>query len=113
MKIYQGYNIEESIGYFILVLDSEGKKKPYRLAHVVRHSPDGFAWGYSGSGPADCALSILADFTGDEDLANKLHQEFKRTYIADAGLVLSIPGDAILEWIESQGFELKTYLIKD
>ncbi len=32
------------------------------LPDVKRHSPDGFEWGYSGSGPADLALSILCDF---------------------------------------------------
>ena len=26
---------------------------------VIRHSPDGFNWGYNGSGPADLALNIL------------------------------------------------------
>jgi hypothetical protein len=31
------------------------------LHHVVVHSPTGFEWGYGGSGPADLALSILAD----------------------------------------------------
>jgi len=35
------------------------------LAHVVRHSPSGFAWGYSGSGPADLARSLLIDALGD------------------------------------------------
>lgn len=34
------------------------------LRHVVRHSPDGFEWGFGGSGPADLALSILADALG-------------------------------------------------
>ena len=34
------------------------------LEHIVRHSPDGFEWGYGGSGPADLALSIVADHLG-------------------------------------------------
>lgn len=29
------------------------------LPHDPVHSPDGFAWGYRGSGPADLALAIL------------------------------------------------------
>lgn len=38
-----------------------------RLEHrVVRHSPDGFAWGYGGSGPAELALNIIVDALGDE-----------------------------------------------
>lgn len=29
------------------------------LPHTPVHSPDGFAWGYRGNGPADLALAIL------------------------------------------------------
>lgn len=47
------------------------------LEHVVLHSPTGFSWGYGGSGPADLALSILADYTGDLVLAQQLHQQLK------------------------------------
>lgn len=38
--------------------------KEYMLRHVVAHSPTGFEMGYGGSGPADLALSILADYFG-------------------------------------------------
>ena len=48
---------------------------------LFRHSAD-FAWGYSGSGPAQLALAILLDFTGDEELAIKHHQAFKQKVIA-------------------------------
>ena len=30
------------------------------------HSPTGFEWGYNGSGPAQLALALLADATGDD-----------------------------------------------
>jgi len=46
------------------------------------HSPTGFEWGYGGSGPAQLALAILADATGDEDLAIELHQTFKWEVVA-------------------------------
>lgn len=36
----------------------------YPLPHRVLHSPDGFEWGYGGSGPSDLARSILADHFG-------------------------------------------------
>ncbi len=35
-----------------------------RLHHYVNHSPTGFSWGYSGSGPTDLAASMLADRLG-------------------------------------------------
>ncbi|HEC66591.1 MAG TPA: hypothetical protein ENI23_15050 [bacterium] len=33
---------------------------------LYNHSPDGFEWGYGGSGPTQLALALLADFMGDE-----------------------------------------------
>jgi len=35
------------------------------LHHVVKHSPTGLSWGYSGSGPADTARSVLIAALGD------------------------------------------------
>jgi hypothetical protein len=64
---------------------------------VTHHSPTGYAWGYSGSGPADLALNILAWLLRREGyhgetvpcyeghcfrLAWDLHQAFKRDAIA-------------------------------
>lgn len=33
---------------------------PEQSLRVMRHSPDGFAWGYRGSGPAQLALGAHA-----------------------------------------------------
>ena len=41
------------------------------------HSPDGFEFGYGGSGPAQLALAILADALGDDERALNLYQQFK------------------------------------
>jgi len=46
------------------------------------HSPDGFEWGYPGSGPAQLALAILADHLRDDEQAINLHQRFKWEVIA-------------------------------
>lgn len=51
------------------------------LEHRVLHSPDGFSWGYGGSGPADLARSILWDAVGAEP-APWLTQEFKGRFVA-------------------------------
>lgn len=67
---------------------------------IVRHSPDGFDWGYEGSGPADLALNILYYFTRDKVFSEEYHQEFKRDFISripEAGGVL--PGPGIEAWI--------------
>jgi hypothetical protein len=46
------------------------------------HSPDGFEWGYCGSGPAQLALAILADHLSDDRQALDMYQRFKWAVIA-------------------------------
>lgn len=66
---------------------------------IWNHSPDGFQWGYGGSGPAQLALAILFDVTGDKERSVRLHQEFKRDKIAtlDDSFVLNI--NEIQHWL--------------
>jgi hypothetical protein len=47
------------------------------------HSPEGFEWGYPGSGPAQLALAILADHLRDDEQAINLHQRFKWAVVAE------------------------------
>jgi hypothetical protein len=54
---------------------------PLRL-DLCNHSPTGFEWGYGGSGPAQLALAILADVFHNDQLAVRLHQDFKWMAIA-------------------------------
>jgi len=73
---------------------------PKRSQKVWNHSPDGFNIGYHGSGPAQTALAILMCFTIDNnDLAVRLHQDFKREFVAnwEVGTVYYVDVD---KWIE-------------
>lgn len=73
------------------------------LPHVDRHSPDGFEWGFSGSGPADLAFSILLAVTGDSGLATGLYQGFKQDVVSrleHLGWVLSVAD--VRRWIETE-----------
>lgn len=71
----------------------------------VLHSPTGFEWGYGGSGPADLALNILLLFA-DRDTAYRLHQAFKKQFVAamprGGGI---IKRDIILKWLRDHGVE--------
>lgn len=49
-----------------------------KLHHDVRHSPDGFSWGYGGSGPAELARCLLLDATGTDTG----YQQFKFDVVA-------------------------------
>lgn len=81
---------------------ADDRKCPVRtnVPHlVVHHSPTGFEFGYGGSGPADLALNVCqwylesTHYQGAKtqcfdgncfSLAWVLHQDFKRTFIANA-----------------------------
>jgi hypothetical protein len=45
------------------------------------HSPDGFEWGYNGSGPTQLALAILAHEYGDK-VAQEYYLDFRRNVVA-------------------------------
>jgi hypothetical protein len=47
------------------------------------HSPNGFEWGYCGSGPAQLALAILADHLANDEQALDYYQRFKWAVIAE------------------------------
>lgn len=38
---------------------------PQKSQKIVNHSPDGFNWGYGGSGPAQLALAVMLELTGN------------------------------------------------
>lgn len=63
------------------VKGSSGRILPMRLKWRS-HSPTGFEWGYEGSGPAQLALAILAEATGDREYTLTHYQAFKRAYVA-------------------------------
>jgi len=54
---------------------------PKKSQEVTNHSPDGFAWGYGGSGPAQLALAVLLELT-EEKTALSLYADFKWHYLA-------------------------------
>lgn len=54
---------------------------PGKSQRIYNHSPDGFNWGYGGSGPAQLALGILLELT-DAVYACVEYQAFKWQFIA-------------------------------
>jgi hypothetical protein len=76
MICYEGYRTKA--GPIVAV---NGEMLDLRL-DLHNHSPDGFEWGYGGSGPAQLALAILADHLGNDEQALNLYQRFKWEVIA-------------------------------
>lgn len=73
---------------------------------VWNHSPDGFAWGYRGSGPAQLALALLLDVGEPPDLAINMHQAFKFHFVAgwDRDSPWKITTREILAWINERAW---------
>ena len=62
-RVYVGERTSDLPGDAAVAVEEGGCRWP--LPHLVYHSPSGLSWGYHGSGPADTALSILADALGE------------------------------------------------
>lgn len=65
---------------------------PKRSQSIRNHSPDGFNWGYCGSGPAQLALAICLNFMAEKD-ASAIYQHFKFSVVAG--------------WPQGKDFEIK------
>lgn len=100
-KLYVGTLSRDGIGgqYVEVVTIENDVETRHRLSHVVRHSPDGFNWGYGGSGPSDLALSIAYDCLSKED-AERYYMHVKARFVAPAGPKLRIDADDVVAWIE-------------
>lgn len=93
------------MGSITFARDADGKARillgedelPQRL---VYHSPDGFEFGYAGSGPADLALNILALLVPTREAVH-FHQMFKFDYIATAECLDTMPLTAVRGWLLS------------
>jgi hypothetical protein len=64
------------------------------------HSPDGFCWGYNGSGPAQLALAIMMFAEVGTEKSKEVYQDFKRDIIAalPTDMNFSIPIKQVDRW---------------
>lgn len=115
-KHYVGSRVKEGVSVCVCCpTKDDGNTMGYVLEprhsqKVLNHSPDGFEWGYGGSGPAQLALAILMDcFEKDKEVpVSKLvewHQEFKKDFIQNSDRHdLSVWEDDIRLWVMKQHF---------
>lgn len=87
----------------MLVYCGNTKLDPAPSLKLRNHSPDGFAWGYSGSGPAQLALAMLLHFT-DQDFALANYQQFKTDVIATLDKEgFEMDETEVAEWCKNHG----------
>jgi Family of unknown function (DUF6166) len=81
MKTYRGWRRADGTAFVRIATNGELWRLSLRL-DLCSHSPSGFEWGHTGSGPAQLALAILADALRHDPSAIGLHQPFKFEVIA-------------------------------
>jgi len=75
----------------VLKLTDHERLTPDRSLELVRHSPGGFDWGYTGSGPAQLACALLLDYYDDESVAHQHYIQFRNAVVSQ--LVCDGPAD--------------------
>lgn len=65
---------------------------------IRNHSPDGFNWGYGGSGPAQLALATLLAVMPEAD-ARSLYQNFKFEHVAGFPMGQNFEKEITIEYI--------------
>lgn len=86
---YVGMRVDEMP--VVLNLTEHEPLTPNRSLDLVRHSPAGFDWGYTGSGPAQLACALLLDYTDNETVAQQHYIQFRNDVVSQ--LVCDGPAD--------------------
>ena len=100
---------KEEIGpceVFIKVKYCNGSSCNEELNNIGTHSPDGFQWGYGGSGPTDLAISILTDFLKRKNIkdakVSDYQYDFKNDFIVNEKNDLKISSKDIEKWLKNK-----------
>jgi len=78
--VFSGERHEGDTCVLLAVGGQASRLLPLHLA-VRKHSPNGFEWGYSGSGPAQLALALCIEVAG-RTRAERVYQVVKDALIA-------------------------------
>jgi hypothetical protein len=99
--VYIGSRTEGTVGPCVVraLLFGHAPREIDPRYDLRNHSPDGFQWGYEGSGPAQLALALLADAT-DDSSAQKFYQLFKVSHVATWGDDWTITAQDIADYVE-------------
>ena len=102
MKTYSGQQSGGAGGQRVELLEGTRITTLNPRTDLWNHSPDGFQWGYGGSGPAQLALALLADAIGNDQEAVRLHQRFKWEWVSGFGRSWDMTDEAIRAWAAQQ-----------
>lgn len=98
VAIYEGYKTDR----FKWFVQKNGSRFRVDASQKIQnHSPDGYSWGYVGSGPSQLSLALLVDAGLDTSRAMALHKLFLWRVVSgwdiDGGW--KITTDEICQWV--------------
>lgn len=104
-RIFLGYTHEDG-KRVVYIANNDNQKIEKQLdinksLAIRNHSPTGFNWGYEGSGPAQLALAILIELTGDAEIAQQHYQQFKSEVIAHLPNNWQMEYSKVKEWMQN------------
>lgn len=94
----------------VVELDNESyhtKLSLEKSLEIAKHSPDGFQWGYSGSGPAQLAAAILYEITDDVELSRSYYELFKHDHVSQWEDTFEISEFEVRIWLSLVGAEIE------
>jgi Family of unknown function (DUF6166) len=113
-KVYRSVHPWGYCGDIDVYYIDDGERKKYRLnkrTDLARHAvgiDNKMCWGYGGSGPHQLGIAILADVTGDDQLAKRWYGSFTWDVIAQIeqnGFELS--EETVWKWLRENGLLLE------
>ena len=95
---YVGFRVDGQA--VVLNLSEYRRLSLERNLDLVNHSPSGFEWRYSGSGPAQLACVLLLDFYDDKQVAGQHYIAFRNQVVSQlecdgAAACWHLPGEEI------------------
>ena len=109
IRTFRGTSQDQPFSREVVIVEANGKTRclhPECSQAVKNHSPDGFNWGYGGSGPGQLALALLLEVTNNEAVALAYYQDFKTRFIAtieSQHTDWEIPEEEIIGWLAEKG----------
>ena len=109
IRTFRGTSQDQPFSRGVVIVNVDGRTTqllPDRSQAVKNHSPDGFNWGYGGSGPGQLALALLLEVTNNEMVALACYQDFKTRFIATIDSQHTdweIPEAEIIGWLAAHG----------
>ena len=103
MKVFRG---RKSGVDCVVELDNDSYTTQLSLENslqVVDHSPDGFQWGYQGSGPSQLAAAILNEVTEDLEITREYYELFKLNHVSRWADEFEINEVQVRDWLRSVG----------